>query len=447
MLLTVATTIGIIVMLSMESAGFFWNSDLGLGTTRWQMVRTVVLPSATPGIMTGTILAMGRAIGEAAPLLAVMCGVISNTTGPQNRMENSTCLPILICDWAQDENKSFHDLSAAAIIVLLGLLLIMNAAAIVIRNRAELRRSLRFWTPGAMGGSGENRIVPMTKSGEIERANRPRLVTASRVTALKREHTIGVPGFEATVAVEFNDFNAWYGDFQAIKHVRLKIPANEITAFIGPSGCGKSTLLKWVNRMNDVVPEARADGTLRLGETDVLARSTDVVDLRRRVGMVFQKPNPFPKSVFDNVAYGPRLHFRIPRSELDELVEWSLRKAALWDEVKDRLHKSALGLSGGQQQRLCIARAIAIGPDVVLMDEPCSALDPASTARIEDLIFELTAQYTIVMVTHNMQQAARVSDRTAFFFEGRVVEDGHTDQVFTRPKEKQTEDYVTGKFG
>ena len=199
--------------------------------------------------------------------------------------------------------------------------------------------------------------------------------------------------------------------------------------------------------MNDIVPIARATGSLKVGDRNILARNTDVVDLRRQVGMVFQKANPFPKSIFDNVAYGARLHYKISRSELFELVEWSLKKAALWDEVKDRLKSSALGLSGGQQQRLCIARAIATGPKILLMDEPCSALDPASTARIEDLIFELRKQFTIVIVTHNMQQAARCSDRTAFFFEGRIVEEGATEDVFTRPQKQQTEDYVTGKFG
>ncbi len=256
---------------------------------------------------------------------------------------------------------------------------------------------------------------------------------------------------QALPALTIGDFSAWYGDFQALHSLSLQIPRNSVTAFIGPSGCGKSTLLRWINRMNDMVPGAVARGRLVLhekaGEIDVLARSTDVVELRRHVGIVFQKPNPFPKSIYDNVAFGPRLHFRLKQSELDQLVEWALKKAALWDEVRDRLKKSALGLSGGQQQRLCIARAIAVGPEVLLMDEPCSALDPASTSRVEDLIFELAQQYTIVMVTHNMQQASRCSDRTAFFFEGRIVEQGHTEDVFTRPREKRTEDYVSGKFG
>jgi phosphate transport system ATP-binding protein len=248
--------------------------------------------------------------------------------------------------------------------------------------------------------------------------------------------------------ITLREFNAWYDEFAAISDVTLDIPENRVTSLIGPSGCGKSTLLRWINRMNDVIPAARASGTLTLPDLDILARTTDVVALRRRIGIVFQKPNPFPKSIYDNVAFGPRLHFAgMTRGDLDDLVEWSLRKAAVWDEVKDRLRKSALGLSGGQQQRVCIARAIAVGPEVVLMDEPCSALDPASTARIEDLIFELRKQYTIVIVTHNMQQAARVGDQTAFLFEGKLIESGETKSVFTSPREKRTEDYVSGRFG
>lgn len=248
-------------------------------------------------------------------------------------------------------------------------------------------------------------------------------------------------------AIRVSELSSWYGDFQALHSISLDIPARRVTALIGPSGCGKSTLLRWFNRMNDTIPGARARGTAMLGDLDLLARSTDVVDLRRRMGIVFQKPNPFPKSIFENVAFGPRLHMRCSKTQLHDLVEWSLRKAAVWDEVKDRLQAPALGLSGGQQQRLCIARAIAVGPEVLLMDEPCSALDPASTLAIEDLIFELRKQYTIVIVTHNMQQAARCSDQTAFFYEGKLIEAGPTQQVFTRPSRKQTEDYVTGKFG
>ena len=249
------------------------------------------------------------------------------------------------------------------------------------------------------------------------------------------------------VSIRAEAFSGWYGSFQALHSITLDIPRHRVTALIGPSGCGKSTFLRWINRMNDMIPSARAAGTLTLDSEDLLDRGHDLVELRRRVGMVFQKPNPFPKSIYDNVAFGPRLHRQMTRSELDDLVERSLRAASLWDEVKDRLQASALGLSGGQQQRLCIARAIAVGPEVLLMDEPCSALDPRSTAGIEALIRDLRTQFTIVIVTHNMQQAARVSDGTAFFYEGRLVESGPTDRIFTNPREKRTEDYVTGRFG
>ena len=255
------------------------------------------------------------------------------------------------------------------------------------------------------------------------------------------------PDDASRFAITAENLNSWYGDFQALHNISLSIPRRQITALIGPSGCGKSTLLRWFNRMNDTIASARATGSLHMGQTDLLAPGVDVVDLRRRVGIVFQKANPFPKSIFDNVAFGPRLHLRCSKSELGDLVQWSLKKAALWNEVKDRLHRPALGLSGGQQQRLCIARAIAVGPELLLMDEPCSALDPASTLAIEDLMDELRSQYTIAIVTHNMQQASRCSDKTAFFFEGKLIEFGDTKSVFTKPENKQTEDYVTGRFG
>lgn len=255
-------------------------------------------------------------------------------------------------------------------------------------------------------------------------------------------------GADDTVTrIEVRDLSVYYGDVQALKDVSLSVPQNRVTAFIGPSGCGKSTFLRCLNRMNDMIDGVRVVGDVRLDGQDIYESGTDVVELRKRVGMVFQKSNPFPKSIFDNVAYGPRLSGIRSRAELHGLVEHSLKRCALWDEVKDRLSDSALQLSGGQQQRLCIARALATDPEVLLMDEPASALDPASTSRIEDLIFELRDRYTIVIVTHNMQQAARVSDRTAFFFEGRLIEDGPTKLLFTTPKEKQTEDYITGRFG
>jgi phosphate transport system ATP-binding protein len=249
------------------------------------------------------------------------------------------------------------------------------------------------------------------------------------------------------VALKVRAFNAWYGEFHALHHIDLDIPEKRVTAFIGPSGCGKSTFLRWVNRMNDLIPVARAAGTLDLHGQDLLDPSFDVVELRRRVGMVFQKPNPFPKSVFENVAFGPRLHLKLSRSALQDVVEQSLRRASLWNEVKDRLKDSALGLSGGQQQRLCIARAIAAEPEVLLMDEPCSALDPKSTAAIEELMDELRSDYTILIVTHNMQQAARASDYCAFMYQGDLVEFGGTKKVFTNPDNQQTENYITGRFG
>ena len=254
------------------------------------------------------------------------------------------------------------------------------------------------------------------------------------------------PGeFHRKVHVANMDF--YYGATQALFDVSLDIPAQQVTAFIGPSGCGKSTFLRTLNRMNDIIPGTRVTGDVLIDDEDIYAGGVDVVMLRKRVGMGFQKSNPFPKSIRDNVAYGPRIHGLRDKVELDEIVEKSLVRAALWDEVKDRLDDSALDLSGGQQQRLCIARAVAIDPEILLMDEPASALDPKSTTRIENLIDELREDYTIVIVTHNMQQAARVSDYTAFFYEGRLIEFGSTKQVFTMPNEKQTEDYITGRFG
>ena len=246
---------------------------------------------------------------------------------------------------------------------------------------------------------------------------------------------------------EINNLDLYYGDFHALKGVNMKIAPNTVTAFIGPSGCGKSTFLRSLNRMNDLVPGCRITGDVLMDGRDIYAPDTDVNLLRKDVGMVFQKPNPFPMSVYNNIAYGPRTHGITKKNQLDEIVEKSLRDAAIWDEVKDRLHKSALGLSGGQQQRLCIARALAVKPQVLLMDEPTSALDPISTAKVEDLVMELKKDYTIIMVTHNMQQALRASDETAFFLLGEMVEKAPTQQLFSDPQDKRCEDYITGRFG
>ncbi len=243
------------------------------------------------------------------------------------------------------------------------------------------------------------------------------------------------------------DLDLYYGEFQALKGINMAIPKGDITAFIGPSGCGKSTFLKTINRMNDLVPGVRIEGSVTFNGGDIYKKEVDVTQLRKSIGMVFQKPNPFPMSIYDNIAYGPRLHGTHSKAQLDELVENSLKGAALWEEVKDRLKKSALGLSGGQQQRLCIARALAVQPEVLLMDEPTSALDPISTSKIEELASELKKNYTIIIVTHNMQQAVRISDNTAFFLLGEVVEYTDTEKMFSMPKDSRTEDYITGRFG
>ena len=247
--------------------------------------------------------------------------------------------------------------------------------------------------------------------------------------------------------ITVKDMNLWYGDHQALHNINIEIPEKSITAFIGPSGCGKSTFLKTLNRMNDLIPSVKITGDIRYNDVDIFGKDVDVNSLRKEIGMVFQKPNPFPMSIYDNVAYGPRTHGITNKAQLDEIVERALRDAAIWDEVKDRLKKNALGMSGGQQQRLCIARALAVQPKILLMDEPTSALDPISTSRIEELVMELKDKYTIVMVTHNMQQALRVSDNTAFFLLGELVEFGKTDDIFSQPKDKRTEDYITGRFG
>lgn len=269
-------------------------------------------------------------------------------------------------------------------------------------------------------------------------------------TALKTNVSSSAPVSEVENSeipkFEVSNLDLYYGDFKALKNINLKIPEKKITAFIGPSGCGKSTLLKSLNRMNDLVEGCRIDGSVLLDGESIYG-GMDVNLLRKRVGMVFQKPNPFPMSVFDNIAFGPRTHGIRSKSKLNEIVEKSLRDAAIWDELKDRLNKSALGLSGGQQQRLCIARALAVNPEVLLMDEPTSALDPISTTKIEDLAIELKEKYTIIMVTHNMQQAVRIADNTAFFLLGEVIEYSNTEKMFSTPKDKRTEDYITGRFG
>jgi len=264
---------------------------------------------------------------------------------------------------------------------------------------------------------------------------------------MTQETAIEIKDISDDTAVLIDKVSFYYGKKKALSEICMKLPKNKVTAFIGPSGCGKSTLLRCLNRMNDLVDDARLEGRISIGGQDIYESSKDVSDLRKRVGMVFQKFNPFPKSIYENVAYGPRIHGLKEKKALDEIVEQSLKRVALWEEVKDRVHDSALQLSGGQQQRLCIGRAIAVEPDILLMDEPCSALDPIATARIEELIVELKKSYTIIIVTHNMQQAARIADYTGFLFMGELIEFDDTELIFRRPKEQKTEDYITGRFG
>ncbi|MCZ8228959.1 phosphate ABC transporter ATP-binding protein PstB [Flavobacterium sp.] len=249
------------------------------------------------------------------------------------------------------------------------------------------------------------------------------------------------------IKIQVNDLSLYYGEKKALDEISLQIPANKVTALIGPSGCGKSTFLRCINRMNDLIPGVKISGQMLVEGVDIYDKDVDVVNIRKKIGMVFQKSNPFPKSVYENVAYGPKINGIKNKAELDEIVEVSLRKAAIWEELKDRLAESAMGLSGGQQQRLCIARTLAVSPDIILMDEPASALDPISTSKIEELVHELKELYTIIIVTHNMQQAARTSDHTAFFYMGELIEMGKTKDIFTKPEKKQTEDYITGRFG
>jgi phosphate transport system ATP-binding protein len=289
----------------------------------------------------------------------------------------------------------------------------------------------------------------MTSTAELD-AEAPALTDVDeRTSPVERQGETSKPAEapEAVIRMESRNLDFFYGEVQALHGISLAIAENSVTALIGPSGCGKSTFLRCLNRMNDIIPGTRVEGDVLLDGVDIYTGDVDVVDLRRRVGMVFQKSNPFPKSIFDNVAYGLKINQVVRRSKIHERVEKSLREAALWDEVKDRLDAPAMGLSGGQQQRLCIARALAIDPEVILMDEPASALDPIATQKVEELIYQLKSHYTIAIVTHNMQQAARVSDRTAFFMMGRLVEYDRTDKIFTNPGEKITEDYITGRFG
>jgi len=401
------------------------EASLALGATRLETVIKIVLPQALPGILTGGILAVSRAAGEVAPILFAGVAYYMATL-PRNLNDQFMDLGyhVYVLSTQSPDIEKTRPTLYATVLVLLVLTFALNFVAIFIR--ARMRRKLRTLSlpPNRVMAAPEPLLKSIVTDPDPSEAPLP-----------------GNP------LIDIEGISLFYGQNQALHDISFQIPENLVTALIGPSGCGKSTLLRCLNRMNDLIDDVRPSGRVAINGFDINAPDVDVIELRKRVGMVFQKSNPFPKSIYDNIAYGLRLQGRRSRPETDGIVEESLKGAALWDEVKDRLHSSALGLSGGQQQRLCIARAIAIRPDIILMDEPASALDPIATAKIEDLILDLKRQFTIVIVTHNMQQAARISDFTAFFYLGRLVEFDATRKIFTNPAHQQTEDYVTGRFG
>ena len=409
-----------------------------LGATRWQMVRGSVLPAAAPGIMTGIILAMARAIGEAAPLILI--GAFAFVTFVPNPISGGyTVLPIQIFDWARRPQADFA-----------GDRLRGDHRHPGPHARPQRPRAHRAHTPvEAYPVVEENPVQARVSETPVRESSTDGTERTIHIAAAPRDASTASDA-EPEYIVELQDVSCYYGSFRAVRNVDIKVAKNAITALIGPSGCGKSTLLRTINRMNDLIPSYRSEGRILLDEQDLFGKDVDPVAVRRRVGMVFQKPNPFPKTVWENVAFGPKINGY--KGDLNELVERSLRRAALWDDVKDKLKQSGMALSGGQQQRLCIARTIAMNPEVILMDEPCSALDPRSTLQIEELMAELKREYTIVIVTHNMQQAARASDTTVFMTmgddrAGYVVERAPTVEIFTNPKNQLTEDYVSGRFG
>ena len=411
-----------------------------LGATRWQMVRGSVFPAAAPGIMTGIILAMARAIGEAAPLILI--GAVGFVTFRRAHSPAPTrCFPCRSSTGRSARRMTSQAIASAAIIVILVLMLVLNG------SRTD-RPNPPFETHPVVEENSVNAQIseaPVLDSADRRRrADDPYRDDAARGRGASRRRRPASTSSSCRMCPAITARSAPFGTSTST------VAKNAITALIGPSGCGKSTLIRTINRMNDLVPSYRSEGRILLDGQDLFAKSVDPVAVRRRVGMVFQKPNPFPKSVYDNVAFGPRINGY--KGNMDELVEGSLRRAALWDDVKDKLKQSGMALSGGQQQRLCIARTIAVNPEVILMDEPCSALDPRSTLQIEELMAELKLNYTIVIVTHNMQQAARASDTTVFMTmgddrAGYVVEQARTIDIFTNPKNQLTEDYVSGRFG
>lgn len=380
-----------------------------LGTPKWKMISAITLKASVSGIMTGILLAIARIAGETAPLLFT---ALSNQFWSTDMMQPIANLPVTIFKFAMSPFAEWQQLAWAGVLIITLCVLLLN----IWRALSSPRRNTVNFCSAATAALNEEEI-------EMSMVN----------TA---------PG-----KISVRNLNFYYGKFHALKNINLDITKNQVTAFIGPSGCGKSTLLRTFNKMFELYPEQRAEGEILLDGDNILTNTRDIALLRAKVGMVFQKPTPFPMSIYDNIAFGVRLFEKLSRADMDERVQWALTKAALWNETKDKLHQSGYSLSGGQQQRLCIARGIAIRPEVLLLDEPCSALDPISTGRIEELITELKQDYTVVIVTHNMQQAARCSDHTAFMYLGELIEFSNTDDLFTKPAKKQTEDYITGRYG
>ena len=380
-----------------------------LGTPKWKMISAITLKASVSGIMTGILLAIARIAGETAPLLFT---ALSNQFWSTDMMQPIANLPVTIFKFAMSPFAEWQQLAWAGVLIITLCVLLLNILARVIF------------------------------------AKKTRLIFCGAATAALNEEEIEMSMVNtAPGKISVRNLNFYYGKFHALKNINLDITKNQVTAFIGPSGCGKSTLLRTFNKMFELYPEQRAEGEILLDGDNILTNTQDIALLRAKVGMVFQKPTPFPMSIYDNIAFGVRLFEKLSRADMDERVQWALTKAALWNETKDKLHQSGYSLSGGQQQRLCIARGIAIRPEVLLLDEPCSALDPISTGRIEELITELKQDYTVVIVTHNMQQAARCSDHTAFMYLGELIEFSNTDDLFTKPAKKQTEDYITGRYG
>ena len=414
------------------------ESSYALGATKFQTLRRVILPLASPGILTGFILAMARAAGEVAPLM--LTGVATNAA----TLPMDGNFPYFHLE------RQFMHLGYQIYSVRVPVAQCRGGAAPGLRDRlaagpdraAAQRPGHDLAEPDAEDTSDSNDMIQAPMNDPT-----PAATNARNIEAAPRPDADTEKAAAADPIVEVKGLSLFYGRTQALQDITIDFPRNQVTALIGPSGCGKSTLLRCLNRMNDLIDDVRTTGSILVDGQEILDRSTDVIELRQKVGMVFQRPTPFAKSIYENVAYGLRISGVRNRRTLDEAVERSLHRAALWDEVKDRLHQSALGLSGGQHQRLCIARAVAVHPEIILMDEPCSALDPRSTTRVEDLIGELRGEYTIIIVTHNMQQAARVSDHTAFLFEGVLIEFRPTQALFTCPAKKETEDYLTGRFG